>query len=180
MRFFLDTEFIESGPMAPIQLVSIGIASDSGRDFYGVNLDFREADANEWVSKNVLPHLFPKNLRWPLNIMRQRVQAFIDEVSEGEKPEFWGYYSDYDWVVFCQIFGTMGDLPKGWPMYCRDLKQWADDLGNPRLPQQDTIEHDALNDARWNRTVFDFLSVRQSGHPEPGRGPNGERLPVPS
>jgi hypothetical protein len=51
----------------------------------------------------------------------------------------------------------MIDLPEGWPMYCRDLKQYCDELGNPNLPAQDSTEHHALNDARWNRRVYEFL-----------------------
>ncbi len=42
------------------------------------------------------------------------------------KPEFYAYYADYDWVVFCWLFGRMIDLPKGFPMYCKDLKQELD------------------------------------------------------
>ncbi len=167
MKFFLDTEFIESGPMEPIQLISIGIATESGNDFYAVNHDFREADANDWVRANVLPHLFPADLRWPLNVMREKILNFINQERNGEEPEFWGYYSDYDWVVFCQIFGTMMDLPKGWPMYCRDLKQLCDDLGNPPLPPQSTTEHNALNDARWNRTAYRFLASRDQRNDSP-------------
>jgi hypothetical protein len=40
--------------------------------------------------------------------------------------EFYGYFADYDWVVFCSLFGRMIDLPKGFPFYCRDLKQMLD------------------------------------------------------
>lgn len=43
---------------------------------------------------------------------------------------FYGYFSDYDWVVFCQLFGRMVDLPKGFPMYCIDLKQELDNKVN--------------------------------------------------
>lgn len=42
------------------------------------------------------------------------------------KPEFYAYYADYDWVVFCSLFGRMIDLPNGFPMYCKDLKQIMD------------------------------------------------------
>lgn len=42
------------------------------------------------------------------------------------QPEFWGYYGDYDWVVFCSLFGKMINLPQGFPMYLRDLKQALD------------------------------------------------------
>ena len=47
-------------------------------------------------------------------------------------------------------------------MYTRDLKQWCDSLGNPRLPEQGKGEHNALADARWNRDAYLFLqSYRQ-------------------
>lgn len=74
-------------------------------------------------------------------------------------PEIWGYFADYDWVAVCQLFGTMMDLPWGWPMYCRDIKQWCDMLGNPQLPEQGKGEHNALADARWNRTAWEFLAA---------------------
>lgn len=40
--------------------------------------------------------------------------------------KFYGYYCAYDWVVFCWLFGKMIDLPKGFPMYCIDVKQMMD------------------------------------------------------
>lgn len=42
------------------------------------------------------------------------------------QPKFWGFYGDYDWVVFCSLFGKMINLPSGFPMYLRDLKQALD------------------------------------------------------
>lgn len=51
--------------------------------------------------------------------------------SDGEyyyaQPEFYGYYSSYDHVVLCWLFGKMIDLPKGFPMYTIDLKQIFDE-----------------------------------------------------
>jgi len=43
-------------------------------------------------------------------------------------------------------------------MYCRDIKQMADDRGNPQLPKEGKDEHHALADARWNRRAWEFLS----------------------
>lgn len=51
---------------------------------------------------------------------------------DSNKPVFYGYYSDYDWVVFCWLFGSMMNLPKGFPMYCIDLKQDLDRIANSR------------------------------------------------
>lgn len=55
--------------------------------------------------------------------LEDMAEAFGNE----NKNEFYGYYSDYDWVRFCWLFGRMIDLPKGFPMYCKDLKQIFDD-----------------------------------------------------
>ena len=100
------------------------------------------------------------------------------------KPEFYAYYADYDWVVFAQLFGTMMDLPKGFPMYCKDLKQEIDrKVDNKRnstdrskvnvasfdvylkglkndsnYPKQNN-EHNALADAKWNKKLHKFLNT---------------------
>lgn len=169
MRYWLDTEFIENG--RSIELLSIGIVAEDGRELYAENAAARFSIANDWVRINVLPQLVHQghgpHVSWddfpscpgrlPETIAAE-VQEFCDPQQHG-KPEFWGYYADYDWVVLCQLFGAMVDLPKGWPMYCRDLKQWADDLGNPQLPEQGKGAHQALADARWNRQAWEFLAL---------------------
>lgn len=156
-RFFIDTEFIESGPSFPLILLSVGIVAENGREFYAVNADAPLELANDWVKTNVIPHLGEPCIS--IREIPDLIKAWIGE----ETPEFWGYYADYDWVIFCQLFGAMIDLPKGWPMYCRDIKQFCDDLGNPRLPKQKSAEHNALNDARWNKLAYEFLCGRRSG-----------------
>jgi len=156
MRYFIDTEFSERGAHAPIDMISIGIVAEDGRELYLESSEWVLADINPWVRANVLPHL--KGEMYPLAEIADRVKAFCGLVYG--KPEFWGYYADYDWVVFCQIFGAMVNLPDGWPMYCHDLKQLCDSQGNPSLPEQTSTNHNALNDARWNRIAFDFLTNR--------------------
>lgn len=154
MRYFIDTEFIESGPSKPIQLISIGIVAEDGRELYEISNEYDSQNANEWVRAKVLSLIPEGSVCHPLRVIADRILAFVQD-----KPEFWGYYADYDWVVFCQIFGTMTDLPKGWPMYCNDIKQLCKSLGNPRLPVQISKEHNALEDARWNKIAFDALST---------------------
>lgn len=162
MKYFLDTEFIEAGPKHPIVLLSIGIFAENGSVFYIENEDADLSQASDWVKANVLPHL--DGPRLPLF---QIGPAIIRWINTDSKPEFWGYYADYDWVMFCQIFGSMMNLPKGWPMYCRDIKQLCDSLGNPKLPEQSSREHNAANDARWNHEAYKFLS---SGSQKPESG----------
>ena len=163
MKYFLDTEFIEAGRYKPITLISIGIVREDGEQFYAVSADFKEKDCNAWVKANVLPRIWSiqpieRQFKMPVGEIASRVLAFIGN----DKPEFWGYYADYDWVVFCQMFGAMIDLPKGWPMYCRDLKQLADDMGDVRIPKQGSDEHNALRDAHWIWEAYRYLEGSRS------------------
>ena len=81
--------------------------------------------------------------------------------ADATPKKFYAYYADYDWVVFCQLFGTMMQLPKGFPMYCVDLKQELDkfDLKSKtkQLPKKEN-EHNALSDALWNQQLHEFLN----------------------
>lgn len=158
MRLWFDTEFIEDGKT--IDLISIGIVTEDGREFYAENSECDHSRASQWVKDNVLVHLVGGDARMGRDVIAMKVRQFAEEypVTSGPtKPEFWAYYADYDWVVLCQLFGTMMDLPKGWPMYCRDVKQLCDMLGNPKLPRQGRGEHHALSDARWTRDAWHFL-----------------------
>lgn len=57
MRYFYDTEFVESGPEHPIELISIGIAAEDGREYYAQSMEFDASKANEWVAEHVLEKL---------------------------------------------------------------------------------------------------------------------------
>lgn len=166
MKYFLDTEFIEYP--CTIDLISIAIVREDGRYLYAENVDVDLTKANKFVIKNVIPSLtmrgkaeelqiLPDNSQIivaPIKIIKSFILGFIGD----DKPEFWGYYADYDWVAFCWLFGAMIDLPKGWPMYCRDLKQLADSLDKPRF-EGPKGEHHALTDAKWNKAFYEYLMV---------------------
>lgn len=152
MQYFFDTEFIEDGKT--IDLVSIGMVCSDGREYYAISTEFDSTKADGWVKRNVLdklesdPHYYK-----PRNQIRDEILDFVDE-----KPEFWAYYADYDWVVFCQLFGRMIDLPKHFPMFCMDLKQLLFMLDNPKVPKLDEdVAHNALTDAKWVRDTYHNL-----------------------
>ena len=175
MKYYLDTEFIEAPNF--IELISIGIKCEDGRTFYAESTCFDERKASQWVKENVISklrfHNNPEQKRFsninlgtphievfgPLSLISDSVKRFV-AYGKGE-PEFWGYYADYDWVVFCWLFGSMVDLPKNFPMYCRDLKQLMDDLGETTKPEQEN-EHNALADAEWNESLHKFLNMQKN------------------
>jgi hypothetical protein len=284
MKYFLDTEFLEGvperslilkgrlgnwiigKPKATIDLISIGIVSEDGREFYEVSKDFnlKEAwnrfDLEElspekiragcpplkiyWIRDNVLYPIwkqlflfsdcdtimlsnreaeeFKKELDSGLHddlFTIHSLSSFIERYGKTNKQiselvkefvyefaivgydenkhqiettrkiianfkgeiDFYAYFGDYDWVVFCWLFGKMINLPNGFPMYCKDLKQMLDQKimkindstnlkeGMPKVTVESikknnilfpkkSNEHHALSDAKWNLELYKFLN----------------------
>ena len=265
MKYFLDTEFLEGpqhqylfGLKTPIispntiDLISIGIVAEDGREYYAISKDFNLKETwnrwqyNEkyvsgknqqgkvyWLRENVLKPIYYeligkdigfqdydrfftykalKNLINKKGKTNKEIAKEIVEFVNNETvatigkdtveltkesannirrgfltPEFYAYFADYDWVVFCWLFGKMMDLPKWFPMYCKDLKQMLDEKRftktyfndcqecldfdengliinvdfkkHIRYPKQDSSKsHNAIEDARWNKQLFEFLN----------------------
>jgi len=256
MNYYIDTEFLEGtqkekfpinlfrkNTPPTIDLISIGIVAEDGREYYAISKDFnlKEAwsrfelkddyDVNGdlvknikkvyWLRENVLKPIYYELIGKDINFhdydkfftyksfkklikkhgktnkqIAEEIKLFVvgdynhsdlagksfyQAVSaKNNPPKFYAYYADYDWVGFCWLFGLMMDLPKGFPMYCNDLKQLMDEkinifceseikstsfeLALKRLkekhsdyPKQEN-EHNALADARWNKKLHGFLN----------------------
>lgn len=190
MRFFYDTEFLERGPDYPVALISIGIVREDEQSLYLVNRDapWNDIGDHKWLRENVVPSLplvlgrteqLTEGVRvptwtiaweatapvYPREEIRDAVRDFCIPPAKVAKiagpTEMWGWYADYDHVLLSQLFGTMIDLPKGMPMYTRDLKQevdlWCEQHPHTRGAVQDALaradarvegtEHNALSDA---------------------------------
>ena len=251
MKYFIDTEFLEGtqrkgfmgmGKTKPtIDLISIGIVCEDGREYYAISKDFNLKEAWNrydikkdfgkpqglgdkkvyWIRDNVLKPIYNELIKLEIDNYKgftdpyyeleldftykvfkrlikkygktnkqiaKEVKHFVaNRPIEANKEQwildydtkdvsFYGYYCDYDWVVFCWLFGRMIDLPKGFPMYCNDLKQILDEYCELKrskpfelkekylemlkkdinYPKQ-TNEHNALADARWNKQLYEFL-----------------------
>ncbi len=213
-KYFLDTEFSEYKKSVKflgvtleeintIDLISIGLFCEDGREYYAINKDFDIKDAwnqyqsytnpdlagnkkHYWLRENVLLPIFKelvskehayanqawyrasviiptkdykftlKNLKFLVNKygysrneIANDICAFIYgddcggsgmsaiemamkyEINDKSLlPDLYAYYADYDFVNFCWIFGKMMNLPKGFPHYCKDLKQTEDEIVN--------------------------------------------------
>lgn len=161
MKYFVDTEFYEDG--RTIDLISLGVVAEDGREMYRCSRDAQLHLVSDWVRENVLPKLpaYGDRVWRTRGEIALELAGFVDP-QIGEKPEFWGYYADYDWVVICQLFGTMMQLPKHFPRFCRDLKQLSVDVGSPNHPPDPKDEHNAIADARWNRDLYAFLMSKRA------------------
>lgn len=151
-RYFYDCEFVEDGHV--IDLVSIGVVDESGREFYAVSTEFDDTHALPWVRRNVLDKLpSPGDQAWR---SRERIRTdllafFMDPIRDrpDERIELWAWYAAYDHVVLAQLWGAMPALPREIPRFTKDLRQLWDDCGRPKLPEA-AGRHDALVDARHN------------------------------
>lgn len=179
-----DLEFIEYRhgwlrKRYTIELISIGLVADDGREYYAVNRDMpvRRIKKHRWLMDNVVPHLpqghgdqritMPK--RWlfhyadravkPQERIAAEVAAFIQATPD---VQLWANYGAYDHVRLCWLWGLMVDLPRGVPMFTHDIQQERDRLGLTwdDLPEQGSAEHNALADARHNQTVRHWLAKR--------------------
>ena len=175
MRIWFDTEFIEDGET--IDLISVGMVREDGMTLYLENTDCRLHRASDWVKQNVIPHLkyqrdgaieyaFGKSIN-SIGIVtdvfgatsRKYIAKHIVDFA-GASPEFWAYFASYDWVVLCQLFGPMSDLPKHWPMFVRDVKQEAERICKT-LPEHTGTAHNALEDAVWLKSAHLWLEAQQ-------------------
>ena len=176
----MDTEFIEKPNT--IDLISIGIVSQSEEKFYALSNSYDYYKASDWVKKNVIAPLhkdaeycnarnggrgvgsvdcFHRSEGMSTSRITNGILEFVGYPDyRNGFPEFYGYYADYDWVVFCWLFGSMIDLPKGFPMYCKDIKQMIDDKGNPTKPGQSGAEHDALSDAIYHKELYYWIKTK--------------------
>lgn len=158
MRYFYDCEFIEDGKS--IELISIGVVSEDGREFYAVSTEFDPDRAGPWVRRNVLPKLPPpSSSAWrSRERIRDDLYAFLVP-RPGVRPELWAWVAAYDHVVLCQLWGTMIDLPSSMPRYTNELRQHWTVNGSPTLPPIPDDAHDALADARHNLAKFEAIEA---------------------
>ncbi|CDO06453.1 3'-5' exoribonuclease [Mycolicibacterium cosmeticum] len=158
MRYFYDTEFIDNG--RTIELISIGVVAEDGREYYAISTEFDPDRAGSWVRKNVLPKLpSPSSKLWrSRRQIRSDLEDFFD--IDGDEPiELWAWVGAYDHVVLCQLWGPMTDLPPAMPRFTRELRQLWEDRGNPRMPPRPTDSHDALVDARHNLRRYRLMAA---------------------
>lgn len=157
-KFFYDFEFMEEP--GSIEVISVGIVTreSDGPELYLCNRDADLTKANDWVKENVIPRLPEETSElWvSKKRMRDEVERFLAP-SKKNPVELWGYYSAYDHVALCWLFGRMIDLPAGMPMLTMDVMQLSIDAGIEIPNTEHDDEHNALSDARWNRWAFYYI-----------------------
>lgn len=174
MKIYMDWEFLEDGQtIAPI---SVALVREDDREYYAIVDDhdtIGRAVDHLWLRKNVVPSLpisLPETTGsrpWRFDYNHPDMEFVKDAVEiaaevrrfivDTPNVELWGWYSAYDHVCLAQLFGRMIDLPTGIPMWTNDVRQEAQRLGDPPMPEQESGVHNALADARHIKVMADYL-----------------------
>ena len=164
-RIFYDLQF-DQATTSGIIPISIGMVDQKNNQLYLVNKSYDWERSTSWLKQNVQPYVKDVSdyQKCTLEQMRDKVLQFIDP-SPHREIKLYGYYSAYDHVALCKLFGTMEDLPEGIPWYTNDLQQsldyYKDSIQNLGL-QQSAQPHCALSDAKFNLQLFKALKEKYS------------------
>lgn len=146
-KSFFDTEFIETKDS--VELVSLGIVTDTGRKFYAESSVFDDRNAVPWVTENVLSKLkwYPKSAHYEKRMpnttgglgfidddpMKNGMEVYGDmdcirdalTVFYSYTPSlmFFAYCGATDWINFYRIWGRLLDMPARFPNFYVDLRQ---------------------------------------------------------
>lgn len=178
---YLDCEFLPADPSTR-GLVSIGLTDDQGVDYYAVNRDFdmKAFKKIPFMMANVWPSL-PKPHgdrrlygKWPrLDLMHPSVKSVPQigqdiadyfAATDADTTRLWAWYGGQD---ICRLHSLWDNdwqaMPGQIPQWFNELETLRWQAGNPEMPEQSAGLHNALADAKHNRTMHQFLLGQGQG-----------------
>ncbi len=176
-KIFYDSEF--TGLHQHTTLISIGLISECGQQFYGEFSDYDKSQCDDWIIENVV-----KKTRWiqygqtqflnacednlqlcfgTTEIVREQLRLWL---ARFEQIEIWADCLAYDWVLFCQLFGGALHIPKHIFFMPYDLSTYFRIRGldaNCQRIDYAGVEsltlHNALDDALLVKLCFEKLNA---------------------
>ena len=181
MKIYWDTEF--TGLHKDTTLISLGMVSDSGKEFYCESTDYDETQVDDWIRENVIANLLFAN-----------EESFVREVGsvtfvKGDKEtihrelslwfsqfrtvELWSDCHHYDVVLLIDIFGGAFDLPENVFYIPFDISSALRIFGlDPDINRESFIDspiegvkHNSLYDAKVIRACYDKLHRNRDKYP---------------
>jgi hypothetical protein len=119
-KIFFDTEF--TGLHQNTTLISIGLVSECNKTFYAEFSDYDKTQVDDWIEENIIKKLILQcdsaDLRFSLN--NKRIVGdiavikynLIEWLEQFDEIEMWSDCLSYDWVLFCQLWGSAFLIPK--------------------------------------------------------------------
>lgn len=161
MNIFFDTEFDDNGKS--VELISIGLVSESGHTYYAESSEYNRKDANEWLQDNVINNLVSDGKQ--LKQIRHEIIYWIDKEKkfmQASDISFWAYFCTWDWYLFVRLISKTGllvDLPENYPQFCNDLQSYMyiENKLHLKYELENDNKHNALEDAIWNKKLYELL-----------------------
>ncbi len=157
MNIYFDTEF--TGLHKDTTLISIGMVTADGREFYAELNDYDETQVDDWLKENVIANLTGENVINTKELKDQLTEFF----GKYEKVEIWSDCLAYDWVLFNNIFNHAFKIPKEVYYIPFDLctlmklKGVDPDINREEFAEMEGKKHNALHDARVIKTCVEKL-----------------------
>jgi hypothetical protein len=177
LKLFFDTEF--TGLHKDTSLISIGMVSDNGKEFYAELTDYNDNQVDDWIKEHVIKNLMFEGLEpfkqelGALTYVKgdtwEVERALTSWLLQFKTVELWSDCHHYDVVLFQNIFGGAFSVPEN--VYyipydiCTVFKMFGLD---PDVSREAFIDepihgrkHNALYDAKVIRACYDKLRRNQ-------------------
>ena len=179
---FFDTEF--TGLNKNADLISIGLISDNGKEFYGEISGINPNKQESWVRSNVLDNTVEYGEALVLDIVENEDDYYVGDKSyiANQLREWLMQFADvelvsdvchYDMVLFIDLFGSAFDLPDNVCPSCHDINQDIAEIYNMTEKEAfdysrelilqgnnintDGAKHNSMYDARVIKSIYEIL-----------------------
>lgn len=182
MNIYFDTEF--TGLYKNTELISIGLISEDGKEFYAEIKDIDKKVNDEWIKNNILKNTISFGDAQLTEIVldekdfcygtKEQVKECLQEwLSRFENINLISDVSHYDMVLFIDLFGNAFNIPNNVCPACYDINQdimhfldidlqEAFDLNREDFLSQYDLEitgqkHNSLYDAKVIKTIYELI-----------------------
>lgn len=180
MKLFFDTEF--TGLHKNTTLISIGIISEKGDEFYAELTDYDINQIDDWLKENIINNLIlstmHENSKIFLNtknkdrysmVCRGNSEFVSDELkcwlTQFKSIEMWSDCLAYDWVLFNDLFGHAFNIPNNIYYIPFDIctlfkiKEIDPDISREKFINNSIRgkKHNSLYDAKVIKACYDKL-----------------------
>jgi hypothetical protein len=181
VKLFMDTEF--TGLHKDTTLISIGIVSDTGKEFYAELTDFDENQVDDWIKENVIDNLMYSDLEdfheevGSVTLVKgpkEEIEAVLTEwLAQFRSIELWSDCHHYDIVLFHDIFGGAFSVPSNVYYIPYDISTVFKIFGiDPDISREAFIDapvrgdkHNSLYDAKVIQACYDKLYRNRDKYP---------------
>lgn len=116
MKYIFDIKYIEK--KGKIDLISIGILCEDGREFYAINEDCNFSKADDWTLKNILEPIgvtlngeqvvYFADASCDINLYgmsKKDIKRLVLDFVGNKQPLCWTVWAEYNWDVICEVLG---------------------------------------------------------------------------